>query len=129
MMERNRETGKNYLKDEFEAKIGKGLYKFHTIRPLNFNSLRYRDIDSPFRENIQVEESVDISLREDQYNRLIELLGYFKIQGMVDSYPSYLERRTREEQQLRNRHPALKKAFNNYQTLLRLVAEGRDVGE
>lgn len=132
MSERDREQGQKFLTKHFDAHVGRGAKRFHTMVPLEFQDieldhLRPGDRIDPYDRQVCVEDSVDISLRESDYQRLLDLLGHWQEREWIDSRTKYLEQRIAFERSLREKHPAIKKAYERYRILLDMVAQGKDI--
>lgn len=131
MSERDRENGHKFLTKHFDAYVGRGAKRFHTALSHEFQSMKsqfnpYVSID-PYDRQVYVEESVDISLREADYQRLLDLLGHWQEREFVDSHTKQLEQRIAFERSLRDKHPGIKKAYERYRILLDMVAQGKDI--
>ena len=132
MSERNREQGRKFLTTHFDAHVGRGAKRFHTMVPLEFQGIELdrfqpgQRID-PYDSQVYIEESVDISLRESDYQRLLDLLGHWQEREFVDSNTKRFEQNLAFERSLRKKHPGIKKAYERYRILLDMVAQGKDI--
>jgi len=132
MSERDREEGLDVLTKYFDAHIGRGAKRFHTMLLPEFQGIeldRFQPGDriDPYDRQVYVEESVDISLRENDFQRLLDLLGHWQEREWVDSRTKSLEQRVAFERSLREKHPGIKKAYERYRILLDMVAQGKDI--
>lgn len=131
MSEKDRTEGHKYLTKHLNAYIGRGAKRFHTMIPAEFQDIQtqfqpYGSID-PYDRQVRVEESVDISMRESDYQRLLDVLGYIQHHGNADFYKQDLEERVAFERSLRDKHPGIKKAYERYRILLEMVAQGKEI--
>jgi hypothetical protein len=134
MGETDRTQGRKYLTEHLDAYIGRGNRRFHTMIPqeyhyMDFPNLKPTDIIDLYDRHVCVEESVDISLRESDFQRLLDVLGYFQINGNANFRMKELESRVAFERTMRDRHPGVKKAYERYRILLDMVAEGKDIAD
>lgn len=130
MSEKDRVEGRKFLEKHFNAHIGRGRLRLQTMYPMDYwLRVAYRPIDPAQEYHYQVEESVDVSMRESDFERLLDILGYFQTHNQHDRYFVDLERKLAFERQLREKHPGVKKAYERYRILLDLVSEGRDIEE
>jgi hypothetical protein len=128
---KDRENGHKFLTKHFDACIGHGAKRFHTALSHEFQSMKsqfnpYGSVD-PCDHQVYVEESVDISLRESDYQRLLDLLGHWQEREFVDSNTKRFEQNLAFERSLREKHPGIKKAYERYRILLDMVAQGKDI--
>jgi hypothetical protein len=131
MSKPDRKNGQNFLIKHFDAHIGSGAKRFHTALSHEFQSMKsqfhpYGSVD-PCDHQVYVEESVDISLRESDYQRLLDLLGHLQQHEYTDSYAKHLDQKLAFERNLRDKHPGVKKAYERYRILLDMVAQGKDI--
>jgi hypothetical protein len=128
MSEDNRVKGKKYLTEYYNAHIGRGHKRFYSMPPTDFKSVSFKDLYvDPHDSRVYVEESVDISMRESDFQRLLDVLGYFQKYGNIDQHRRDIESRVTFERSLREKHPGLKKAYNRYRVLLDMVANGKEI--
>ena len=132
MSERDREQGRDFLTKHFDAHIGRGAKRFHTMVPLEFQGIeldRFQPGEriDPYDRQVYIEESVDISLRESDYQRLMDLLGHWQERERIDTNTKRLEQKLAFERSLREKHPGIKKAYERYRILLDMVAQGKDI--
>ena len=132
MSERDRESGQKFLTTHFDAHIGRGAKRFHTMVPLEFQGIDIHQFNpsdrvDPYDRQVCIEESVDISLRESDYQRLLDLLGHWQEREFVGSYTKRFEQNLAFERSLREKHPGIKKAYERYRILLNIVAQGKDI--
>jgi len=129
MSERDRESGQKFLTTHFDAHIGRGAKRFRTMVPLEFDIHQFNPGDQidPYDRQVCIEESVDISLRESDYQRLLDLLGHWQEREFVGSYTKRFEQNLAFERSLREKHPGIKKAYERYRILLNIVAQGKDI--
>jgi hypothetical protein len=124
MSEQRRKDGLKFLKERVHSQIGKGRLKFHSVVPVKYWAGHgYPDADLP----VHFEESVDISMREKDFEQLLDILGYFQSHGWNDPYYNDMSDNLAFERKLRKKHPALEKAYSRYRILLDLVAEGKEI--
>lgn len=133
MSSKDRENGHKFLTKHFDACIGHGAKRFHTALSHEFQSMKsqfnpYGSVDL-YDHQVYVEESVDISLREADYQRLLDLLGNCQEREFkfVDSHTKRLEQNLAFERSLRDKHPGIKKAYERYRILVDMVAQGKDI--
>lgn len=131
MSSKDRENGHKFLTKHFDACIGRGAKRFHTVLSHEFQSMKsqfnpYGSVD-PYDHQVYVEESVDISLREADYQRLLDLLGHWQEREFVDLSAKQLDQNLAFERSLRDKHPGVKKAYERYRILLDMVAQGKDI--
>jgi hypothetical protein len=130
MSEQNRKKGKDFLSKTLHAEIGRGNRRYQTMHSMDYWIRQaYKPTDPLSDMHVQIESSVDISMRESDYDRLLEILGRFNTDERVtaDRYYSELESRLAYERKLRNNNPALKIAYEKYKIMLDLVANGKDI--
>jgi hypothetical protein len=129
MSEQDRTNGRKYLEKHLNAHIGRGNKRFYTTVPSDFRKVTYKEFLplDPYDAQVFVEESVDISMRESDFQRLLDVLGYFQNSGNADFYQRDLQSRLAFERALREKHPALKKAYDRYHTLVTMVANGKEI--
>jgi hypothetical protein len=129
MSEKDRIEGRKFLEKHFRAQVGKGRLRFNKIYPVEYWSLVSREPFTADSYRIEYEESVDVSLRESDFERLLDILGYFRTHNQHDSYYRDLEQKLVFERKMREQHPALKKAYDRYRLLLTMVANGQDIDD
>lgn len=132
MSNEDRIKGKKFLQENYNAYVGRGKRQFYSTIPTEFKNVSYDDIfkdsrSDPFDSQVYTEESVDISMREADFQRLLDLLGYFQKHGYVDRYSKDIEYRVAFERRLREKHPGLNKAYERYRLLLEMVANGKEI--
>jgi hypothetical protein len=132
MSEADRTQGRKYLTEHLNANIGRGNRRFQSIIPLEYHYMDFPDLNpgaviDPYNRQFFVEESVDISLRESDFQRLLDVLGYFQINGNANRRIKELESRVAFERTMREKHPGVKKAYDRYRILLDMVAEGKEI--
>lgn len=129
MSERDRSNGKNFLHKNLRAEIGRGKMRFQTVYSMDYWIRQaYKPTDPALDMHVHVEPSVDISMRESDFDRLLEILGRFNEDERVtaDWYYKSLEETLTFERNLRKNNPALNLAYEKYKVLLALVANGKD---
>lgn len=126
MNEPSRPDGRKYLEKTLKAKINRGRYRFRVSVPVSFEIPRYASIQE-WESNINtvIEESVDISLTETDFQKLLDVLSYFEKYNDGSDYAHYIVERAAFEGSLREKHPALKQAYEKYQLLVNLTADGK----
>jgi hypothetical protein len=128
MSEQDRTNGRKYLEKHLSAHIGRGNKRFYTTVPVDFRKVTYKEMPfDPYDATVLVEESVDISMRVSDFQRLLDVLGYFQNSGNADFYQRDLQQRLAFERALREKHPALKKVYERYRVLLDMVANGKEI--
>jgi hypothetical protein len=130
MSEQHRTIGRKYLEKYFDAYIGRGNKRFYSTVPAEFNKVDFKELYTvdPYDAKTVVEESVDISMRENDFQRLLDVLGYFQQNGNDANYYSRdIQKRVDFERSLREKYPALKKAYERYRTLVAMVANGQEI--
>lgn len=134
MSEKERIAGREYLEKYFNAHIGRGSRRYHTAVPHEYRSMNpYEffpgDRVDPHDSMVYIEESVDVSMRESDFQRLLDYIGYLQDQGYSsrDRYNKDIEQRVAFERILREKHPGVKKAYERYRILLDMVAQGKDI--
>lgn len=130
MSEGERAKGRKCLTDYYNAHIGRGNKRFYSTTPFDFNLLYSKGLDvDPYDSKVHIEESVDISMRESDFQRLLDTLGYFEKYGNVDNHKREIESRAAFERSLREKNPGIKKAYERYRILLDMVAQGKDIND
>lgn len=132
MSEKDRTAGRKFLEKYLNAHISRGNRRFHTTIPPEYQSMDpYKffpgDRVDPYDSMVYVEESVDVSLRESDFQRLLDVLGNFENNGDANYRTKDLEVRIAFERSLREKHPGVKKAYDRYRILLDMVAQGQDI--
>lgn len=130
MTQHNRDRGKNFLHKSLRADISRGRMRYQTMFSMDYwLKQAYKPADPLSDIHVQVEPSVDISMRESDYDRLLEILGRFDEDERVTANKYYfdLENRLTYERNLRKNNPALKLAYEKYRLMLDLVANGKDI--
>lgn len=129
MSEQQRDHGRKLLEEYFNAHISRGKRRFHTSHPPDYwNTISDRHFDDFMSVNkISVEESFDISLREEDFERLLDLIGYFQAHNPNNGYYQELESKLAFERRLRKNNPALQKAYEKYKMLVDIVANGKEI--
>lgn len=92
----------------------------------DYNSTSITNID------IQAEPGVELTMSERDFSFLLEM--HDKLEELIYRPPDryrgrgveYLLAQTEKETRLRNHYPQLKELYDQYQTLLRLLDDGRD---
>jgi hypothetical protein len=123
MNENRRKFGERFLKASLGAVIGSGKCTFHKVPSYQMTDYLSRQ---PIDLKITKEKSIDISLPADEYDRLIDMLGYFSesnFSGQIELYYRDFQTQLIEEKRLRDQNPTLQKVYDRYQTLLALVNE------
>jgi hypothetical protein len=126
----NREKGREFLEKKFSAKISRGKFMYSNVYPLDYWKFQaYKPTDiSPEKMQVIKEPSVDISMTEEDFNQLIDYIGYGFSTGLsVEGYYLDIASRLSNERTLRKNHPALEKAYQKYKLLLDMVREGKDI--
>jgi hypothetical protein len=114
MSEQHRTIGREYLEKYFDAYIGRGNKRFYSTVPAEFNKVDFKELYTvdPYDAKTLIEESVDISMRENDFQRLLDVLGYFQQNGNDANYYSRdIQKRVDFERSLREKYPTLKKAY------------------
>lgn len=103
----------DFLKRNFNARVSKGKFKFSIYKPLfhKFNSVT-DTIET------KTEDSIDISLTEENFYKLARILSE---KDAYSSYESFLHLRETKERMLRDKYPSVNKAYENYQLLIKTV--------
>jgi hypothetical protein len=131
MSEQHRTIGREYLEKYFDAYIGRGNKRFYSTVPAEFNKVDFKELYTvdPYDAKTFIEESVDISMRENNFQRLLDVLGYFQQNGNNNAsyYIKDIQNRLDFERLLREKYPALKKAYEHYRTLVAMVANGQEI--
>lgn len=132
MSEKDRTAGRKFLEKYLNAHISRGNRHFHTTIPPKYQSIdpykffpRVRA--DPCDSMVYAEESVDISLHESDFQRLLDILGNYETYGHANYRTKDLEVRIAFERSLRGKHPGVKKAYDRYRILLDMVAQGQDI--
>lgn len=128
MNDPSRPDGRKYLEKTLRAKINRGRYRYQTTIPVEFEILRYASVQE-WESNINTitEESVDISLSERDFQKLLDVLSYFEKYNDGSDYTKQIREREAFERSLREKHPALKQAYEKYQLLVNLTADGKNI--
>jgi hypothetical protein len=130
MSEQNRNNGKKFLKEYLHAETGRGKLRYQTAYPKDYwINVAYSPMEPDLDTYIRVEQSFDLSMREEDFDRLLEILGRFDTHQRLtaDDYYRELESRLIFERQLRKQHPALKLAYDKYKLLVDMVANGKEI--
>jgi len=125
-MTSNREHGLRILKDTLDAHIGHGARKIHRMRSIesvSYNSMPPYLIDS----QVITESSTDIYMSKQAFERLLDILGHYRTNGNFEYYEKDRYERLEFESELREKYPGVKRAFENYQTMLAMVKEGKHI--
>lgn len=123
MNENRKKIGEKFLKESFGAMISSGRYRFQKSIPYQI-TLHNDLVDF----EIHREPSVDISLSSDDYNRLIDMLGFFNdsnFAAQIDFYYREIIEQLQDEKRLRDQNPTLQKAYDQYQMILAMLAKKR----
>jgi hypothetical protein len=125
----DREDGVHFLKNVLRAQIGRGSRKFreavaedHYLGKYNF-----MDQDLVLRSYYKTSDSVDIYLQDHDFERLTDILGHFHKNSNINEYYQDIARRVDVERTLRTQYPALQKAYEKYEIVLRMVANGQSI--
>lgn len=110
-----REKGEDFLINELCATTGRGNRTYNNMRVPMPNPV------------LLSEPSVDISMRASDYDRLLEVLADWDDGSAKKQYYLALSSRLAYERVLRNTHPALKNAYEKYEIMLDLLANGREM--
>lgn len=127
----DRVQGREYLTKYLNARVSRGSRKIATILPIEFSSMKvserqpFGSID-PFDRQVYYEDSVDITMTESDFQRLLDALGYFSYKGNFDHYQKDLEMKVAFEKNMRETRPGVKKAYEKYRILLDMVTNGKD---
>lgn len=129
MSHSDRTNGRKYLENHLNACIGRGNKRFYTSVPFEYSKVDFRELLplDRYDANTFIEESVDISMRESDFQQLLDVLGYFQNSGNANFYQRDTQTRLAFERSLREKHPALKKAYDRYLTLVALVANVKEI--
>ena len=128
MSDEQRKNGRDFLEKYFNAHVSRGKKKFHSVYPMDYwNTVSREPLDDYMNIKSHVEESVDISLREQDFERLLDVLGYFQNYNDLSRYYKELESKLAFERKLRNSNPALQKAYEKYTLLVSMVANGKEI--
>lgn len=128
MNETSKSDGRQYLEKTLRARINRGRYRFQVTVPVSFEIPRYPSVQE-WESNINTvtEESVDISLSERDFQKLLDVLSYFEKYNDGSDYTKQIREREAFERSLREKHPALKQAYEKYQLLVNLTADGKNI--
>lgn len=125
-----RERGKKYLETEFNSRIGRGLMKFQVLSKPRWLVSDCSVSNDPFDTTFETVESVDISMRPADFERLTSLMGWYSVSsGDYSGYSRYVEQTLALERKIRKEYPAVQKAYEKYQTLLKMVNDGKEIQE
>lgn len=116
--------GENYLKDKYKVKFGHGAYRFAKQESFDmFSKVAFDNTDYSSRTQITTENSIDIHFSPVEYILFIEMVGdYVNKTWQYEDWINYQRNQKQTEQNLRNKYPALDKAYENYRRLLYLVS-------
>lgn len=127
MTQESRKAGEKFLKDNLCAQIKSGHIKFYSAPPIEYIDYKYTSMDSFTPTKVVTENSVDIHLRQQDYDRLIDILGSFYSSSYNDSYYEQIAKNIDYERSLRKQHKALQKAYEKYEILLKMVINGNQI--
>ena len=128
MNNQNKTQGLEYLKKHLHAQIGRGNRRFYNHVPFDYRAANARQVtDNAYNSHIYAEESVDISMRESDFDHLLEAMGHYRQNRTVDFYIRDQHEKLAFERKLRKKYPALEKAYERYRILLDMIAEGKDI--
>lgn len=113
--------GEHVLNQHYQAIFGSGAKKMMS-RKVDYSLMP----DDPVCYRDSVIRSMDIHLLPEQYDKLMEFIGWYSDHNIKDiEYGEYLQHKAevkeQREKDLREQYPALKRAYDNYQTVLRMV--------
>jgi hypothetical protein len=130
MTQKNQKAGRKFLTERLRAHIGSGARRFQTMCT-DYFWIRHNPAPRISADPCQyiVEQSVDISLRPSDYERLLDILGHYDQFGNLNAYEQYRSTRLEYEKTLRKQYPAVQLAYDRYQTLLTMIANGVDLEE
>ena len=119
------EAGKKYLKRKFRAELDRGARRF-CVMPSLKEIPAYIDDNLFSTSEISVEDSVDIHMREVDFVHLMELMGYFsEIDPNLENYYRDRVQEQIREEKLREKYPAVQKAYEHYLLMLKMVEDGK----
>ena len=125
------ETGraKEWLENTYNATFGSGGRKF--AKQYSFDTPLYSTSRFPDNEvQITTEYSMDIHFPPVGYDRFMHDMNEMGRQiDELERIARYHKEREKTEKALREKNPALDKAYKNYHTLLRLVDNGKATNE
>jgi len=126
MAEFRRSAGEQFLTKTLRAQISEGNTRFHTMATHNYYEVDFMSRD-PYDHQVIVEQSVEINMRRADYEKLLELMGYFEEHHNFEGFTRDMQENLAFERKMRELHPGLQKAYNKYRTLLELVANGTPI--
>lgn len=117
--------------DKFSQKYS-ATVKPSTRRYYHTTPLPVRVNDEFIPVNFETEAGVDITMSRPDFQHLLEILGAIEkrldkeLQNTQTGLALRIVREAEREIKLRNHYPQLKELYEQYQTLLRMVDDGRD---
>lgn len=130
MNDLTRERGRKFLETEYNAHIGEGAMRFNVMTTPRWLITDGSALGYPDKLNYETLKSVDISMRPDDFARLTSLMGWYSMSsGDYAGYSRYVEQNLAMEREIRKNYPAVRKSYEKYQMLLKMVNDGREINE
>lgn len=114
-----------HFKNKYRAHIQPGHRRYAVPKRLSMDPLS--PSHEPFDLNFEYEPSVQIDMPKRDFEQLIGMEAYFESQlrdrdwENFSGYAKAIVDNHEREMRIRNNNPAAKKAYEKYQTLLRMV--------
>ena len=111
----------NIFLKKYQAEAGLSKNKVYARRkPIRYQDWLSEDAGIPFHQEIEREPLVEIYMPQDQFRDLVERDRWY---GQLEGEPRYYKERYMQEvedDKVRHRNPAVKKAWDQYKMLLEL---------
>jgi hypothetical protein len=112
-----------HFKKKYRAYVQEGNRRYAVPKRVSMDPLS--PSHEPFDLDFEYEPSVQIDISKRDFERLVEMHRWIedKIQGAyaVGSEAMYIYQQYERELRIRNENPGVKKAYEKYQTLLKMV--------
>ena len=111
----------NFLK-KYEAQAGLSRNKLYARRlPIRYNDWLHEGGPIPFHQEVEREPMIEMYVPQEKFRDLVERERWLtELEGEARYYKQIVEQ-WRADERVRDRNPAVQKAWRNYITLLELA--------
>jgi hypothetical protein len=130
----DRIKGEDLLKKYFNATLGHGGRRLAVAVMSTHTQLHNSPTGEMGTRRYDAVESYDIHLTRDDYERLIDYLGYESsaqptFAPRLITYEKELAKNRATERTLREAHPAVEMAYQKYRLLLDMISNGKKIDD
>ncbi len=111
----------SFLK-RYEAQAGLSKHKqYYRRRPVSYRDWLHDGANIPFHQEVDREPMVEMYIPTHRFQELVEKEQWYRRLEEETDYYKKIVNQYREDERVRDKNPALQKAWRNYLTLLELA--------